>query len=368
MKYMEIRKSLKDDSAKFESSIEKLNKEINQQKNNINKLQKILNEAIKMKTSARKKLHQEEKIIASYAYQREKEVMEGKKLINDNKQELEKLEKRIYQGGKLLARPEPENVEEGVQEEEKPETPPHQCKALAQDFEILNAATGSTSIEEVLHRFRSQKETNDRLMMLRVQSENDKRRLERQKAAFDSQLEAFRYAEVKDAERKSCKLEEIQEQIKSEREKEKTFKKLMDKKSDGMKVVICGLRSLFFNMKPAKPPKEDEDALIIIENIKQYLEEILQNHKNVNVPKVMEKQENVPIDVDDDKWLPTPYTSLVTRTPIPQQGPSPAPPPPGGSEDEEDVPSRCYLKRQAQLVVDAKTRRKNLRVTLGKTK
>lgn len=38
-------------------------------------------------------------------------------------------------------------------------------------------------------------------------------------------------------------------------------------------------------------------------------------------------------DVNDDKWLPTPYTSLVRRTPLPQPGtsPAPAPPPPPGT-------------------------------------
>lgn len=32
------------------------------------------------------------------------------------------------------------------------------------------------------------------------------------------------------------------------------------------------------------------------------------------------------------------------------------------SDEEEEVPSRAFLKRQAQLVVDAKSRRKNLRM------
>lgn len=35
-----------------------------------------------------------------------------------------------------------------------------------------------------------------------------------------------------------------------------------------------------------------------------------------------------------------------------------------GSEDETEVPSRGYLKRQAQLVVDAKSRRKNIRMQI----
>lgn len=81
---------------------------------------------------------------------------------------------------------------------------------------------------------------------------------------------------------------------------------------------------------------------------------------------------------DEDKWFPPPYNSLLTKTPQTQQTTSPAPQPTPGkylifgttsyiilllaSEDDEEVPSRGFLKRQAQIVVDAKLRRKNIRM------
>ncbi|KAL3277190.1 hypothetical protein HHI36_012541 [Cryptolaemus montrouzieri] len=64
----------------------------------------------------------------------------------------------------------------------------------------------------------------------------------------------------------------------------------------------------------------------------------------------------------DEKWLPAPYIRLMAKTPVSQQGTPPVPP--VGSDDEEEVPSRGHLKRQAQLVVDAKSRRKNLKMQL----
>lgn len=85
-----------------------------------------------------------------------------------------------------------------------------------------------------------------------------------------------------------------------------------------------------------------------------------------------------------DEGLPTPYSGLVKR---PLQPPSATLPGPAamagkyistplilvgklegylGSDEEEEVPSRSYLKRQAQLVIDAKSRRRNLRMHLPK--
>lgn len=87
--------------------------------------------------------------------------------------------------------------------------------------------------------------------------------------------------------------------------------------------------------------------------------------------------------MNEEKWLPPSYSGLILRTPVPQQGPTPVPTPGSGkknscflifeinlfysgSDDEDDVPSRSFLKRQAQLVVDAKSRRKNMRIPLPK--
>lgn len=247
-----------------------------------------------MKTAARTRLLQEEKVAAAFASSREKELNEGRKLVNDKKQELEKLEKKIFQGNKVVARPEPEGAEED-KDDERPETPPHPCEALAQDFEVLKKATGGISIEEVLNRFKTQKDTNERLMVLRKKSENEKRKLEKRKDSLETQLEGFRYAEVKDAERKSNEIEKLQSLIENEIEKIKEYKQQIAGKEDGIKMVICGLRSMYLCIKPARAPKEDENPLVILENIKVYVQGIMQKMEQINIFPNLENAPNVRI-------------------------------------------------------------------------
>lgn len=63
----------------------------------------------------------------------------------------------------------------------------------------------------------------------------------------------------------------------------------------------------------------------------------------------------------DEKPSPYPqvYSSLITgRSTGLVSSASPGAGGPGGSEEEADVPSRSFLKRQAHLILDAKSRRK----------
>jgi hypothetical protein len=59
---------------------------------------------------------------------------------------------------------------------------------------------GETDPKDVLKRFLSQKETLSRLSYLRNITEEEKQELQRQKDLMVAELEAFKFAEVKDNE------------------------------------------------------------------------------------------------------------------------------------------------------------------------
>ena len=59
---------------------------------------------------------------------------------------------------------------------------------------------GVSDTEEVLQRFLGQKGTKSRLTYLRKVTEDEKRQLEKRKEVMMAQLEAFKFAEVKEKE------------------------------------------------------------------------------------------------------------------------------------------------------------------------
>lgn len=65
---------------------------------------------------------------------------------------------------------------------------------------VLFLFLGESDTEEVLHRFLSQKETRTRLTYLKTITEEDKKQLETNKEKNLTELEAFKFSEVKDKE------------------------------------------------------------------------------------------------------------------------------------------------------------------------
>jgi hypothetical protein len=65
---------------------------------------------------------------------------------------------------------------------------------------VASLLSGETDVEDVLKRFVSQKETLSRLSYLRNITEEEKQELQKQKDFMVTELEAFKFAEVKDNE------------------------------------------------------------------------------------------------------------------------------------------------------------------------
>lgn len=149
-----------------------------------------------MRGIARNILLQEEKGAVKSAATRERQAAEGKRLIVERRQELEKLEKKIFQTGKTPIRPETEGDESNAHTP----TPPLYPKEDMNSFETLKEATGGSTIDEVLERFYVQKETSARLSQLRTSGEEQKGKLEKKNDNLTSQLESLKFAEVKEAE------------------------------------------------------------------------------------------------------------------------------------------------------------------------
>lgn len=74
------------------------------QSKDIENLQQIMNEATKMRGAARNSLLKEERGATKSGIVRERQTVEGQRLVAERKQELERIERRLFQSGKPVTR------------------------------------------------------------------------------------------------------------------------------------------------------------------------------------------------------------------------------------------------------------------------
>ena len=163
----------------------------------------VMNEATQKRGTARNHLLREEKLATAKANSRDRQTSEGRRLVTKRRQELELLEKRIFQVTKSNPRPSTGTAEDvqTATDDEIPETPSPPENVLSRAFEVLKQATGASSTEQDLQKCTAQRDTLERLRMLREKAEEEKMTLEKELEDLTSELEFYKYAEVKDSER-----------------------------------------------------------------------------------------------------------------------------------------------------------------------
>ncbi|KAK3923535.1 Coiled-coil domain-containing protein 151 [Frankliniella fusca] len=403
-KYLSIRASLLDDSVEFESSLRNMEDVILKQEHEIKHLEDINSEALALRDSTKSMLLRQEASAMSISKARERQLQEFKMRVEERKAALEQLERRIFPTGRpVIQREDSHGTPDSAQVAEDDCT--RKTEFYENAFLKLKEATGVSETEEVLQRFLGQKETKSRLTYLRKNTEDEKKKLEKRKEVMLAQLEAFKFAEVKDKEVNVEELEQVKLSI-------KTRKDDILKLEENIKSVseqLCNIRDILHRISKkiemvddVKVP-ETTDDLCEVESFLSVLEHKIQNtisRTNYVSELVDEMNEGTqePGEIPDNtlsvvsSQMPTQRTTavLTTTEPPPQEGPCPedlwqfssrpgaalsgsgvaqnrkdisstSTPAIPETDEEEECPTRSFLKRQAQLIVDAKSRRKAFR-------
>ncbi|XP_026323817.1 uncharacterized protein LOC113233066 [Hyposmocoma kahamanoa] len=193
-KYFSIRQALVDDSVKFESSLSHMEQLLKNQRDEIKKLEFVREEATEMRMRASIATGTEAARAHDAEHARVTERAYFTQRFEERKRELEKLEKRIFPPPARPIRTESNRSTEGdVITEEA--TAAQQMEDI---FQRLMKLTGVTDAEEVFDRFRAQRETSKRLAYLQQTTEEEKLQLEHTQTTLMAELEAFKFASVKD--------------------------------------------------------------------------------------------------------------------------------------------------------------------------
>lgn len=348
-KYQIIQGSLLEDSVAFESSLVKIEEAIRKQESEIRHLKAVYGEALGLRDVTKGTLVRQELNAVNMAKVREKEVQDLRFQVDERRLQLEHLERKIFPVGRPLVHQDSANSLEGVPSATDDSTV-KMTTQLEQAFERLKAVTGETDVEDVFKRFLSQKETLSRLSYLRNIAEEEKQELQKQKDFMVTELEAFKFAEVKDNEQNADESEKLKQQIQEEEDRRQRLDMEVHKVMEQLRVIGSVLRSFCTKLQDVSgiaPPPESED---ITETLRSQIKSVMDRigHGDEYDRRVQQAQEEkfegltLPVKITPevlDSKLPA--ALVVTET-----------------EDEDEVPTRGFLKRQAQIIVDAKSRHK----------
>ncbi|XP_072762201.1 outer dynein arm-docking complex subunit 3 [Anoplolepis gracilipes] len=289
-------------------------------------------------------------------------IKEFRQRVSERKMELERLERMIFH-----SRPREDfeirgknriQAQEGIIKDE--------LARLEETFAKLRNATGVSRSEEVLNRFLGQQATKESLQKMRAATEQEKMMLEKKRQELSAEIETRKFSETKSAEQNA----EIVAKLNSQIDEQKCRKEKAEIASQRVRELLNEVTSTLYKLYEKFEHATDTPLL---ENIKMddtlAIIELLSNRvkHELDVLSVSDKY----LEAMDEALLEKLETMSVATTsaegrtmrvnsgrPLFPQFPSCAIPVAPLSEDEEEVPSRNALKRQAQLLVDTKSRRK----------
>ncbi|XP_032691100.1 protein Hook homolog 3 isoform X2 [Odontomachus brunneus] len=361
MKYRSVCSELREKSVFYASSLKDLEDAIRQQEIEIKRLQGVKEEAIELRDSTQETLAKEEIEETNSSKRRDSVIKEYRQRVSERKMELERLERMIFH-----TRPRDDfethekndvHAKEGMIKDE--------LTWLEEAFAKLRNATGVSRSEEVLNRFLGQQATKDSLQKMRTATEQEKMVLERKRQELSAEIEMRKFSETKSAEQNAEVVAKLNSQIDEQRIRKERAEAASRRIDELLNEVTGTLRKLCekFQHIADSPLPEDtkmDDPLEIIEflngKIKFGLDILSVSDK------YLETMDEVLLDKMETMSVTT--TSMEGRTmranggPLFPRFPPCATPAAALSEDEEEVPSRNVLKRQAQLLVDTKSRRK----------
>ncbi|KAL1449806.1 hypothetical protein WDU94_002280 [Cyamophila willieti] len=366
-KYRTIRAGLMQDSVQFESSLDNLEQDILKQEAEIKHLTQINEEALALRDSTRNLLTRQEQGAINTCRQRERQIQDLRFYVDERKTELEKLERRILpSAGRPASQTEslPAETAQSLEQLQKTEY-------LENTFTKLKEATGVTHSEEVLQRYLSQKDTKERLQYLKDSTEQEKQTLEHSREMMAAELEVFKFVEVKDKEQSEEEMEALKQRIEEEIKRKIQVENEYQIAQGQLTNILSSVHKFCLLLKDIDsapvpqecPGVEKFDWLVCL--LKTKLESV--------TIKANKRQEEQPVLDESLFRIDTTGVAGADRSAMWTLGQVDICPPPmvdtkgkNAAIEEDEVPTRAFLKRQAQVIVDTKSRRKGFSRPLKK--
>ncbi|XP_070532404.1 outer dynein arm-docking complex subunit 3-like [Ptychodera flava] len=368
--YDSIKGQMLGDALGFGNNLDDLEKEIERQKEELKELKEMNKDAQISRDAAKSELSRHEETVYAERKKREEALNDLKKQAEEKKQHAERVERRLQRASIQHEdlTPEQKQALSGEEQERKIGT-------YEEAFNAIKEATGVSDLAEVVARFESQEDTTKHLEELKKDSEKQLARLREEKEKLQKEFEEMKYSGEAKLSSGQRMLEEFQAHLdKEEDRRDEAFDKL-DRSSKLLVSVKSGVEHLSDKLQHLKAskghvpqaqlsPSSDEYVLDLLSQCEEKLLKLMEELDDKDLDETLKAMEEEEFHAGIEGNLP----QYNTRVKLPTTQKDLAYDDDDDSGDDEDVITRVQLKRQAQQMVDSKTKKHKVRSRKKKAK
>ncbi|KAM9363879.1 coiled-coil domain-containing protein 151 [Symphorus nematophorus] len=365
-KYHNLKRQLQEESLTFQGQLDSLEAEILKHREELHNMQVMNNNAQLSKEAAKAELQQQEELLYKERKDREHIIASYREKVEAQAKKVDRRAQRTTMQPDELSSEAQRSTPRVAGEEEKA------ISTFEEAFRRIKEATGVTDIQEIVERFTSQKETHQHLENLREENEKVLQQLKEQKKLLNQQFQDMKYSGEAKFSSDQQMLEECEQQLQAQQQRLDASKERLDWLVKTLSTVRAGVEHLADKLQHITlsedlaadvSPESDEFVLELITQCElklQLLQEELQGKDLAAIMKEMEEEEFY-VQIEGK------LSAYNTRVRLPEdQRLDLFNDEEESEEDEADIISREALKRQSQLIIDSKSKKKSWKKKKGK--
>ncbi|XP_069022060.1 coiled-coil domain-containing protein 151 isoform X1 [Embiotoca jacksoni] len=359
--YLGLKSQLQDESLTFQGQMDILEAEILKCREELHHLQAMNNNAQLSKEALKAELQQQEELLYKERKEREHIIASYRKKVEERKAQGDKIDKRAQR-----STTQPDELSSEAQhsttrmagEEEKA------ISTFEEAFRRIKEATAVTNIEEIAERFISQKEMHQHLEKLKAANEEVLLQLKEQKELLKQQFEEMKYSGEAQLSSDQQMLEEREQQLQAQQQTCDAAKKRLNWLSKTICTVRAGVEHLADKLQhiplsegtvPEVLPDSDQSVLELMTQCELKLQILYDELLGKDHAAIMKEMEEEEFFFKIEGKLP----EYNTRVRIPEDPTLDFSNDEDESEEDEgDIISREALKRQSQVIIDSRSKKK----------
>ncbi|XP_019939841.2 coiled-coil domain-containing protein 151 isoform X1 [Paralichthys olivaceus] len=364
--YLKLKGHLQDESLTFQGQLDSLEAEILKHRKELHSLQVMNNDTQLSKEAAKAELQQLEELLYKERKERECIIAGYRKKVEERKAQAEKVDRRrtTMQPDELSSEAPRSTTRMAGDEEEKV------MSTFEEAFQRIKEATGVTDIREIVERFTSQKETQQHLENLMGENKKVLQQLKEQTELLNQQFQDMKYSGEAKLSGDQQMLEECEQRLQAQQQRCRAAKERLDWLVKTLSTIRAGVEHLTDKLQHITlgedqvaevSPDSDEYVLLLMTQCDRklmVLQDELQGKDLAGIMKEMEEEEfhvriegklpdyNTRVKLPEDQILDL-FNDVAVCVSEEES-----------EEDDTDIISREALKRQSQLIIDAKSKKK----------